>query len=1795
MNDDTSAGDPQKAKYRQATPSSLRHELLPAFAAFLLAFAVLFIVAHKDTNEAPLPSSPTLAKAQISQPSVKARPIKQSSERKYHPIARAEPVDQPHAPSLDGPRKKTFRLHLAWLHWSDSDGDIHLGLIDGDALAISDDPVAAASATRIRTSAPFDISNISPQLTPVSGGGTGPLAPQGTTTNAVWNGGSATTNNWNDTTNWVSNNQPQGGDPTTQIHFAGTTRLTPNNDYGAFTQEGSIIFDSGAGAFTLGGNAVKLAGSITNNSSNTQTYNQTGLSMNPTASGGATSFNAASGNLIINTPGSSIFLDNNAELDLQGANTITINAPIANGGGSVGKVVVLGSGTFIYAGANTYTGGTFINNGTLRFDTGGSLTSSQTLTLGNNTGSSSATLSIGNGSGLTVANPITVRAGSTGTKTLSGSNASGTNTFSGQVTLNTDFSASSAGGILDLTGAITTVGGSGVAQVMTVTAGTVQLSGSADNVNLGVTVNSGGTLILNKTSTGSVHAFGNSSTVALGGTLKLSGTGGDQIFNSAGLTVDGTFDLNALSETIGSLSGSGIVTNNATGTPTLTVGGSNNGTFSGTIQDGGAGKTVALLKNGSGNLTLSGANTYSAGTTWGTSGGGAGGILTFGSSSIGGPGSITSGPIGTGTFTISNTSATTGSNFLQSSDSTTRTISNAIAFNGTGLNFNFGGAGDLIFDGTVVLGTTSATRTFAVNNTNTAFTGPISGTGGISLAKAGTGTLILSGSNSYNGSTAINAGTLSINTIKNVSGGSSAVGAPTTVANGTIGIGNTTTSGTLKYTGTGDTTNRVINLAGTTGGAFIDQSGTGLLKFTSDFTATGSGAKTLTLQGSTAGTGEVAGKIVDSAGGATSVVKLGTGTWTLSGANTYTGSTTIGSLAAVGGTLKLGLNNALPVGTSLIFLGGDMNPSTLDLNGLNQTVGALTDSGNASGAITNTGSAATFTLNNTNSAFFFGPISGALSFVKTGIGTQDIGAANTYTGGTTIKAGTIVISNTAEPSGPTSGPLGASSASVVLGDTTGSANASLLLGRTSQATGGYTLANNITIQDGNSGTMTLGTQNTGGTNTFSGNVTLGNTTNTGKSLTLSAAAGSELDMTGNILANGTSVAALTIAGGGTVKLTGTNTYAGLTTVSNASILDITNSSALGTATNGTTVNNASALWLENNISIAAEALTLNGDGNSTNGALRSVSGNNTYGGAITLASASRIHSSVSSQLTLTGGITNGGFRLTLSGTGDIVIDTAGITGTGGDILKQGTGSATFDIASSFTGSSGGANNVFLDEGRISIGASGALGTTNGTTTGLVNMGSAGIGGLSTILNIASSGVTLANPIDVRFLQTGGKTISGTFTSGSSTYSGNITLHDNVTLSAANGGTLKFGGVIATAGSGTNAAPPTGGFGTGPGVLINVGGSSTGIVEYDNAMTYSGDTVVNSGTLQFNANGSTNNSTIRLGVLGPATVNLTGASSVASTVNVRSSTGTKTISGSNASGTATYGGQIALDDDATTFSTNSGATLAFTQARASGVSTVTGTDIKGHTLTIDGAGDTTFGTATTSFGTIYNSVGSGSIIKTGNGTATFNDQNTYSGGTTVSAGVLFIANSSGSATGSGAVTVNSSGTLAGTGFINSGANTITINGMLSPGASPGTIHLASSNASTGAVTLSSTSTLLFDIVDLSTKDLVALTNTNLTLGGGLLALNLPNTGPSGIDYTQSYTIFSGVNTLTGTFGSVTGYDTADYMAEFSFTGGNYNLSFTPIPEPSTWIAGGIMLGALLFTQRGAIRRRLKPTT
>jgi autotransporter-associated beta strand protein len=85
----------------------------------------------------------------------------------------------------------------------------------------------------------------------------------------VWDGGGAN-NNLNTVNNWGFNEAPRKFDT---LLFAGSTRLTPNNDFTANTEFRSLMFSNNAGAFVVGGNPIKLGAGISNASPNVQTIN----------------------------------------------------------------------------------------------------------------------------------------------------------------------------------------------------------------------------------------------------------------------------------------------------------------------------------------------------------------------------------------------------------------------------------------------------------------------------------------------------------------------------------------------------------------------------------------------------------------------------------------------------------------------------------------------------------------------------------------------------------------------------------------------------------------------------------------------------------------------------------------------------------------------------------------------------------------------------------------------------------------------------------------------------------------------------------------------------------------------------------------------------------------------------------------------------------------------------------------------------------------------------------------------------------------------------------------------------------------------------------------------------------------------------------------------------------------------------------------------------------------------------------------------------------------------------------
>lgn len=370
----------------------------------------------------------------------------------------------------------------------------------------------------------------------------------------------------------------------------------------------------------------------------------------------------------------------------------------------------------------------------------------------------------------------------------------------------------------------------------------------------------------------------------------------------------------------------------------LTCGGTGNGgelTLTGVISGAGS-----LTMDGAGNrLILVADNTYSGGT-----------IINAGSVALG---SSANTLLGTGAVTVSSPARLD----LNGNGNLTNafTLNGVTVTNGNSFPANLNGPITLAATSTIDLATTG----------NMSIGGNVNGPGGLTKNGTGAGPLILSGANTYTGPTTVNAGTLRVTSLNSVNGGTpdSNMGTPGTAAAGTIALGSTTTPGALVYSGPGETTDRVISLAGTTGGATISQDGTGaglpttrgvsgLLKITGNIVAPGiadqDNRKTLTLThtmsfltGTYVGHGEISGIIGDSVLGtagqlATSLTKDGPGTWILSGTNTYSGTTSVKA-----GTLAITHAKSLGSGALDIATGAKVQLDFIDT----QQVAALTFNG----------------------------------------------------------------------------------------------------------------------------------------------------------------------------------------------------------------------------------------------------------------------------------------------------------------------------------------------------------------------------------------------------------------------------------------------------------------------------------------------------------------------------------------------------------------------------------------------------------------------------------------------------------------------------------------------------------------------------------------------------------------------------------------------------------------------------------------------------------------------------------
>ncbi|OYV04140.1 MAG: hypothetical protein CFE26_18495, partial [Verrucomicrobiales bacterium VVV1] len=646
---------------------------------------------------------------------------------------------------------------------------------------------------------------------------------------------------------------------------------------------------------------------------------------------------------------------------------------IVSGTGSLSKG---GPGTLHLAGINTYSGGTTINNGTVSFASGGVSTagpiSLSTATLKWATGntddlsaSSAFSFPAGNAIFDTNGNDVTFASGigNNGAGNLVKNGAgklslAGINSYGGITTINSGTLS------IALDGALGTLPGAATPGEITIGSATLQSTANFTiNPNRGIALTS---------ATSAIDA-------ATGSTLTYNGI----IAGSGKLNLTGTINLG------GANTHSGGTVIEAGALVTL-----NSGTALGTgqteLRDGQV--TINVATSTIANLLVASGKT-------GTVDGGV--QIRPGVSGLTGAGDVTFLTRSGGTNTQANAfgfriqgsyAGFTGTLRLKSAIANTL-HSFPLHFNGGGFNGDISGATVILSDyarlagvngsagNTVTIGALSGDTTsvlagadyagsqtyiIGTKNLDTTFDGLITNgsAGNAHLTKSGTGTLTLTGTNTYFGNTTVNSGTLAITNASAL--GSDTVG--TSITGGDVN-GRLAISGGLTITepltlggrqGTNAGSAHVLNVAGnnqvtpaiipaTGGNSYNVQSDADLLTIAGGFTPAGAVTGPRILQVLGAGNGAWSGTI-NNGTAVVSVIKNGAGTWTLSGLNTYTGDTTVD-----GGTLVLSSTSQLKfapttnatsnkvAGTGAVTLDGALNIDLTAANVLNGNSWLLVD------------------------------------------------------------------------------------------------------------------------------------------------------------------------------------------------------------------------------------------------------------------------------------------------------------------------------------------------------------------------------------------------------------------------------------------------------------------------------------------------------------------------------------------------------------------------------------------------------------------------------------------------------------------------------------------------------------------------------------------------------------------------------------------------------------------------------------------------------------------------------------
>jgi fibronectin-binding autotransporter adhesin len=564
----------------------------------------------------------------------------------------------------------------------------------------------------------------------------------------------------------------------------------------------------------------------------------------------------------------------------------------------------------------------------------------------------------------------------------------------------------------------------GASQVWSVNSGvtlTIGTSGSGGiSGSFGLTKTGAGTLLLNApcTYTGD--------TIVSGGTLQLGmdsplpfGTG------KGNIQIDGIFDLNAKTNAVNVLSGSGVITNSVASTnTTFIVNESAPSSFSGAIRSTTTSR-VLLVKAGAATLTLSGTNDNAS----------CGVIVSNGAVLLAKTSTASVHAVGGGGLAIyGGTAQLGGSGGDQIVD--TAFVTNNAAFDLNGQSEAIGG---LIGNG-VVTNTSGSPATLTITNggADSAFSGTLrDGSGTLALTKVGTTTFTLNGpASAYTGGTTVNGGKLILNTII-------ANGGLLTTASGTTLAGTGTNTGPVNVTGTlnpGD-----LGVAGTFGSGSLTFGSGGTVTFDLSTTTTaGTGVNDLVqvngdltgnnnaiainpLQGTLQSGGtyrliNYSGSLPNGAGTFAAVPPLGRYSLTLD----Y-GTANQVNLQVAGGPANLKwaatTNSAWDVSTTNWVNLGTSAPDRFyaqDTVLFDDSVTGVTNNVTIGGTVTPTLMTNKSSVNN----FTFsgsGKISGGASIVKDGTSTLTLSTANDFTGPVTILAG-ILAAGTGSALGATNGP-----------------------------------------------------------------------------------------------------------------------------------------------------------------------------------------------------------------------------------------------------------------------------------------------------------------------------------------------------------------------------------------------------------------------------------------------------------------------------------------------------------------------------------------------------------------------------------------------------------------------------------------------------------------------------------------------------------------------------------------------------------------------------------------------------